>query len=609
MKNPIAKASFPCSTATSAHFAGKSKPGQQRFCSEVRGCFLLLRMDFQTKKMMPGEPDHKKPYQHDGVIAVATGFFNGQALIAERFEAMFVWNEARNYEATLPMVAISCAALSDAMNDLSTGEHKFAKFEGSWVQDIYNVHIQLLTTLKQTKPARYHSTMEMIFTKASVLQDSTMTGDLAIPTIGDNIPIWNNWTQLRPVGSNYGFRVSLMLNQRNPFGRRSAVPALHQTGFLHMREHPSVQSRFCLSCSRLRFSLCTMSGRRSEPEDSDYDDKEQGEEGEDEPGSKEERPAKCCKGTQVKVPTPPTEITYNINFFSVSYMSKLGKKPQPKGSAIVKLLNNIVFTRFERKVLAKFCTLAKIMVAPEDGEVAVKFQAPRHILNYVALDDEDAYQHMVAAALRSQNPAVNLALSCSDDMSSKSDVKEQKAAAKKKAGKKTKVPSENDISPVNAEINVKIALLRTKYTCHNNDGSDFCWVSPEDGKHVVLGHPHFNMWAAAWAHGTSDEETPPNHAIFSNTVRPVASQHPAPIAQPYEPQLTLIPPGMNIGPQMPITPFCIIVNLDNTIAEKFAANGYRTTAAFRFIELKDLPLINFSQARLLSCEKRFRSGQ
>jgi hypothetical protein len=161
---------------------------------------------------------------------------------------------------------------------------------------------------------------------------------------------------------------------------------------------------------------------------------DEGEEGEDEPGSEEERPAKHRKSTQgihlvlfiffislslnclmkVKDPALPTKITYNINFFSVSDMSKLGKKPQPKGSAILKLLDNIMFTRFEWKVLAKFCTLAKIAVAPEDGEVDVKFQVPHHVLNYVALDDEDAYRHMVAAALRSQNPSVNLALSYSE---------------------------------------------------------------------------------------------------------------------------------------------------------------------------------------------------
>jgi hypothetical protein len=50
---------------------------------------------------------------------------------------------------------------------------------------------------------------------------------------------------------------------------------------------------------------------------------------------------------------------------------------------------------------------------------------------------------------------------------------------------------------------------------------------------------------------------------------------------------------MEVGPQMLITTFCVIVSLDDAIAEKFVANGYRTTAAFRFIKLKDLPLIQF----------------
>ncbi|KAF8181468.1 hypothetical protein K438DRAFT_1841209 [Mycena galopus ATCC 62051] len=314
-------------------------------------------------------------------------------------------------------------------------------------------------------------------------------------------------------------------------------------------------------------------------------------------------------------------------------MSKLGKKPQPKASAIMKLLNNIVFDRFERKLLAKFCTLAKIAVAPEEDEVEVKFQVPRQVLNYVSLDDEDAYNHMVAAALRGQNPSVNIAISYLEDKTApKSDVEDEKTASKKKTGKKSKIPSENDISPANTEINAKIALLRTKYTCHAEDGSDFCWVSPEDGKHVALGHPHFNMWAAAWAHGTGDEETPPNHAIFSGNgnsglasksllqrraanaaststgptihnnftipdglldlFRPVPAPPPAPVPQPHE-QQTLLPSGMNVGEQMSVAMFCITSGLDDAIAEKFTKNGYKTTASFRFIELKDLPLIQF----------------
>ncbi|KAJ7705699.1 hypothetical protein B0H14DRAFT_2647267 [Mycena olivaceomarginata] len=365
----------------------------------------------------------------------------------------------------------------------------------------------------------------------------------------------------------------------------------------------------------------------------------------------EERPTKRRKGAQVKEPAPPIEITYNINFFSVSDMSKLGKKPQPKGSSILKLLDNITFARFERKVLAKFCHLAKIVVTPEDGEVDVKFQVPRQVVNYVSLDDEDTYKHMVTAALRGQNPSVNLAISYSEDKTPKSDVEEEKAVTRKKIGKKSKVPSENDVSPVNAEINAKIALLRTKYTCHDNDGSDFCWVSPKDGKHIALGHAHFNMWAAAWAHGSGDDETPPNHTIFSsngnsglasksllqrraaatasqastatgptihphnnftipdqllNFFRPAGALKPAPITQPYEPQLTLLPPGMNVSQQMPITTFCVIANLDDAIAEKFAANGYRTTAAFRFIELKDLPLIQFLPGEIAELREAVR---
>jgi hypothetical protein len=153
------------------------------------------------------------------------------------------------------------------------------------------------------------------------------------------------------------------------------------------------------------------------------------------------------------------------------------------------------------------------------------------------------------------------------------------------------------------------------------------------------------------AHGRGDDKTPPNHAIFSsngnsgltsksllqhraaatasqastatgptihthnnftipdqllNFFCPMGALQPAPITQPYEPQLTLLPLGMNIGQQMPITTFCVIANLDNAIAEKFAANGYRTTAAFRFIELKDLPLIQFLPGEITELREAVR---
>ncbi|KAJ7875522.1 hypothetical protein B0H14DRAFT_3437077 [Mycena olivaceomarginata] len=82
--------------------------------------------------------------------------------------------------------------------------------------------------------------------------------------------------------------------------------------------------------------------------DCDYEqlDRELEEEAEEEEKeeSEGEWPAKCHKVVQVKDPGLPTEITYNIHYFSDSDMFKLGKKLQPKGSSILKLLNNITFT-------------------------------------------------------------------------------------------------------------------------------------------------------------------------------------------------------------------------------------------------------------------------
>ncbi|KAJ7362683.1 hypothetical protein DFH08DRAFT_799705 [Mycena albidolilacea] len=80
-------------------------------------------------------------------------------------------------------------------------------------------------------------------------------------------------------------------------------------------------------------------------EDKEEAEEEAEEEVEAEKGSDREWPAKHFKD-----PTPPTEITYNINSFSASDMLKLGKKPQPKGSAILKLLDNFTFARFEWKL-------------------------------------------------------------------------------------------------------------------------------------------------------------------------------------------------------------------------------------------------------------------
>ncbi|KAF8187232.1 hypothetical protein K438DRAFT_1764868 [Mycena galopus ATCC 62051] len=211
-------------------------------------------------------------------------------------------------------------------------------------------------------------------------------------------------------------------------------------------------------------------GNSFEPNDDSGEDEEK-EDSEDEPAKKRQKKTK-------PVPQP---IIANISLYTTTEMQKPPKKRNPKASSVLKVMSDAKLYQFERKLYAK-----------------------------------DAYNHMVASALKAKDPTVNLAVAVVEDEPTKKpdDVQVEEGSSRKK-GRKSKVPNENDISPENAEINAKIGLLHAKYICHANDGSDYCWVSGEHKQHIPLGHPHFNMWAAGWAHGTCDNETPPNHAIFS----------------------------------------------------------------------------------------------
>ncbi|KAJ7782158.1 hypothetical protein B0H14DRAFT_3507274 [Mycena olivaceomarginata] len=196
------------------------------------------------------------------------------------------------------------------------------------------------------------------------------------------------------------------------------------------------------------------------------EDKEEAEEEEKEE-SEGERPAKHRKVVQVKDPGLPIEITYNIHYFSASDMFKLGKKPQPKGSSILKLLNNITFTRFERK-----------------------------------------------------------------DKGSKSDVKKEKATNKKKSGKKSKAHGTND---------EETPPSHTIFSGNSNSGL----ASKTILQHRAAAAINQALTAAGPTIHTHNNFTIPDG--FLDLFRPaaIALPQPAPIAQPYEPQLTLIPPGMN----------------------------------------------------------------
>ncbi|KAJ7796077.1 hypothetical protein B0H14DRAFT_3495192 [Mycena olivaceomarginata] len=289
--------------------------------------------------------------------------------------------------------------------------------------------------------------------------------------------------------------------------------------------------------------------------------------------------------------------------------------------------SDTLYYRFECKLFSKLAKLVKVAVVSAEDDLQIEFQVPQHVLNYVELDDEKAYKFMIAAAIKCKDPKINLSVVQFQENDNKVLDTEDDKKKNKKDTKKSKIPSKNDISAPNIEINAKIGLLRTKYTCHADDGSDYCWVSGEEKQHIALGHAHFNLWAAAW--GDANADTPPNHAIFSgkgnsgcapplilqkritaNAVnQPVSTAptinvsfdgladllRPAPAptaaaAPPHhanEPNM-LIPPNTQPGEPISISMFCIQYNLDDCILEKLTANRYKNASAFRLFRLMDL---------------------
>ncbi|KAJ6470303.1 hypothetical protein DFH09DRAFT_1477815 [Mycena vulgaris] len=184
-------------------------------------------------------------------------------------------------------------------------------------------------------------------------------------------------------------------------------------------------------------------------------------------------------------------------------------------------------------------------------------------------------------------------------------------------------------------INDQIAILRNKWTFHTNHGSDYCWISGEEKEHIPLGNPHFNPWAAGIENGACDTDTRPNHKLFNkngnsahlapptllqrraaaanqaphsagpvihnnftfpDTLLEIFCQNgiapgPAPAANHAAPsgsvqdQITLLPPHMQVPGRLPITDFCSIYELDNSIRDKLVANGYRNASVFYLIKL------------------------
>ncbi|KAJ6545824.1 hypothetical protein DFH09DRAFT_1508674 [Mycena vulgaris] len=354
------------------------------------------------------------------------------------------------------------------------------------------------------------------------------------------------------------------------------------------------------------------------------------------------RPTKRQKKSASKQP-PLLFITFNISIFSSREMRKPVKKRHASFTGYLKLLENTTFRAFDRKLRAKVGSLAQLADSPEVDEIRTNFQVPRHVSISMELDDVDSYTHMLDNAKKCKDPTANLAIELLQNSVAEQSDSDDAPKTKGKKGKKSKIPTENDILPANKAINDQIAILRNKWTCHTNHGSDYCWISGEEKEHIPLGNPHFNAWAAGIENGACDTDTPPNHKLFNkngnsahlapptllqrraaaanqapHSAGPVIHNNftfldalleifrpngiapaPAPAANhaatsgPVQDQITLLPPHTQVPGRLPITDFCSIYELDNSIRDKLVANGYRNASVFYLIKLGELPAMGF----------------
>lgn len=55
----------------------------------------------------------------------------------------------------------------------------------------------------------------------------------------------------------------------------------------------------------------------------------------------------------------------------------------------------------------------------------------------------------------------------------------------------------------------------------------------------------------------------------------------------------LLPPNTTVGVRMSIANFCILYDLDESIAEKLTANGYKNASVLYLIKLTELEKMDF----------------
>ncbi|KAJ7829814.1 hypothetical protein B0H14DRAFT_3143803 [Mycena olivaceomarginata] len=216
--------------------------------------------------------------------------------------------------------------------------------------------------------------------------------------------------------------------------------------------------------------------------------------------------------------------------------------------------SDTLYYRFECKLFSKLAKLAKVAVISAEDDLQIEFQVPRHVSNYVELDNEKAYKFMIAAAINCKDPKINLAVVQFQENDSKvSDTEDDKK--KKKRTRR---------SP-------RLRAMPMLIPCQTMQSS------VEKGT-VVVPLLRFCRSVSQLMQQINRYLPPPTINVSFDGLADLLRPAPAPAASP--PHHTnklqmLLPPNTQPREPMSISMFCVTYNLDDSILEKLTTNRYK----------------------------------
>ncbi|KAJ7704015.1 hypothetical protein B0H17DRAFT_1193940 [Mycena rosella] len=366
---------------------------------------------------------------------------------------------------------------------------------------------------------------------------------------------------------------------------------------------------------------------------------------EEDESEQDDEPPKKRKHTEI---TPKARnITYTVSIFTPAQMKKQKGRGAPVADIFV-LKDSKEWDTVKAQILVKIAN----MLNPEKidyDDYKIDLTVPRKITSALPLN-EDKYGYLIST-LRKLDAGRELEAKIivepkagrvkSRPVEKENAVidldSEDEGEVRQKKKRKTVIPNEKHISPLNDAMNTKIADLRSKWACPTPRGGcsgSHCFISPNDpdSVHFPLGHVHMESWAAAVRFATLD--SPPNNKL-SDALNPKAlgsqlllvqrrlklrdkQQNGAVpqinnnftippellgvLGQPALPAPTaaasttpsLIPPQLAPGAKLSIEDFCRVYELDDEIKDLFKAQRFKSTDSFQYIVLDDLKVMGFS---------------